>query len=196
MVHDDASQYQVRLPKVQRFRRYHPEFWTIAVTLTFYTRIAYFQSMLWLMVLCHHPKFGCKKSLPPPPIMSSEDTKSVIFWLYKPHCDLDLEGSIPVLSTWHTDLGWCTTIPSLDSKGWAVQKRSCGQSPADRHMNRRTHGQSNSSIYISPWAFYMGYDKTWKRSKTKLYMFRKCYETRKKFAKCCESLANIRTLCW
>ena len=47
-----------------------------------------------------------------------------------------------------------------------------------------------------PQHFYMGYNKTWKRSKTKLHMFWKCYETTKRHEKCCESLVNIRKLCW
>ena len=54
---------------------------------------------------------------------SSEDT-TVKFWFYSPklNCGLDLEDSNPFFSYDSPSLWWCITIPSLVTKGAAVQK--------------------------------------------------------------------------
>ena len=56
-------------------------FWTVTVTLTFYT-IAHFQSMFWFMVVYQQTKFG--KKTPQKPI-SSEDWYSKHWYSWKSH---------------------------------------------------------------------------------------------------------------
>ena len=71
----------------------HPDkhslkFWTFTVILTWHAVIPFFHRTLWLMMLYYQTKPGCKRT------NSLEDTTEiVIFWLQKPHCDLDIEHS-------------------------------------------------------------------------------------------------------
>ena len=74
------------------------------------------------MMLYYQTKFGCK------PTSNLDDTAEIIiFWLYSPHCDLDIEHSKHFFSGWHSGL-WCSiTIPGLETKCSVVQKISSGQ---------------------------------------------------------------------
>ena len=61
---DDCSSV-TKVSAVQKVpSRQKIEFWTITVTLTFYTTIAHFQSMFWLMVVYQQTKFSGKKNKP------------------------------------------------------------------------------------------------------------------------------------
>ena len=96
---------------------------------------------------------------------------------------------------WHTSSGLCTAISGLDTKGWAVQRISSGQSLEDIYTKRRTRRFQYTTPRL-PQHFYVGYNETYKRFKTKLHMLQKYYETTKRQEKCCKSLVNIRWLCW
>ena len=64
-----------------------------------------------------------------------------------------------------------------------------------RQTDTWTDGHMDTVIPVYPHEhFYMGYDKTWKRSKTKPHIFGKCYKTTKRHGKYCESLVNSRTV--
>ena len=75
--------YQVWLQKVQQFTCYYSdhhwlEFWTFVVTMTFNTVILSFHKALWLMIIKHKAKLGCKRI-----IHSKGRAIWVIFWLYQ-----------------------------------------------------------------------------------------------------------------
>ena len=71
------------------------------------------------MITYHPIKFGCKK------ISSSEDMKETAISDYmSPHGDPDLEDSKTNLLAWHSGPWRCITIPSLVTKGSAVEEIS------------------------------------------------------------------------
>ena len=74
-----------------------------------------------------------------------------------PHFDLDLADRIPIFITRYPGLWWSTTIPSLLTNGWAVQKIFSGQS-----LNSWTegHGDSCAPPPPTPPTLLQGYNHT------------------------------------
>ena len=83
--------------------------------------------------------------------------------------------------------------------GFGYKRLSCSENIFWTKPGRQIHVRMDTRIRRFqhntplPPAYYVRYNKTGKRSKTKLHMFRKCYKTTKRHEKCCESLTNIRT---
>ena len=121
LAHDYASPYQVWLQKVQQVRKCHPDehslkFWTFSVdhfALAYNRAIQSFHKTIQLMMMCHQTKFSCKR------IRSSEDTLEshiLIIWSFTVTLKTANQSS-----AWHPGLWWCITIPSLVTKGSAVE---------------------------------------------------------------------------
>ena len=88
-------------------------FFMVAVTLTSNTAIQYFHSAIWLKMIYHQTKSGCKR------IISSKDiVKKVRAEHTHPHYDPDLVDS-NLFFAWHSSLWSCITTPSLVTKGSA-----------------------------------------------------------------------------
>ena len=97
-----------------------------AETLTLNAELAFFNRTLWLMMLYHQTKFGCKLT------SSLEDTSEiVIFWLHKPLLWPWLWTHWTNFSAWYSGLWCCTTIPGLVTKCSVVQKISSRQTFTD-----------------------------------------------------------------
>jgi len=83
---DDCSSV-TKVSAVQKVpSRQKIEFWTITMTLTFYTTMAHFQSMFWLMVVYQQTKFSKKIKINHHQFRrySTDIVERVILWLYMP----------------------------------------------------------------------------------------------------------------
>ena len=96
--------------------------WALAVTLTLKTAPFFFHRTLWLMMMYHQTKFGCQG------IHSSETiVERVTFWSYEPSLWPLPRRQETHFSAWHSS-SWCsTTMPSLATHCFAVQKIQSGQ---------------------------------------------------------------------
>ena len=109
------------------------------MTQTLNTGSRYFHKILWLMMIYHQTKFGCKI------IPSSE---GIVLLLYLSTChDLGLKGSISVFLHDSLSYIWCNTKLSLLTKGQAVRMRTSRQS---LDTWRETSGQVDMLILTYP----------------------------------------------
>ena len=96
---------------------------TLAVTLILNTAIQYFHWTLFCLWWTYHQsEFGCKR------LISLEVMKDTAESCILIICDCNLENNILIFFIWHSGSWWCTTMPNLVMKGWAIQKISFEQS--------------------------------------------------------------------
>ena len=98
------------------FRRYwadtirHPDkdpltFGTFTVTLTLNTAVQFSHMTLWLMMMYHQTKFGCKR------IRSQEDiVETIIFWLCKLYSWLIVIVVGFLLHDWQHNTSYCSSL--------------------------------------------------------------------------------------
>ena len=117
-----TSAHQVWSPRHQWYRRQSERerlnevLFTVTLTLK---TIQFLHKSLQLMMMYHPIKFHCRKSA-----NQYIMVKTVIFDYMSPNCDFGIWRQRTNLLAWHSGPWWCTIIPSLVTKGSAVEEMS------------------------------------------------------------------------